>query len=573
MNDESPFRNWFTWRQALTAGVTAGVLTGGYYSARPVYREFKRWRAHGFDAEGERFAAQNNLKQAYGKAEAALQLSPMDARSLRLMARVLGRSGHEQALPFWKQLLITKGSVPTDRYEMIAEAIRRQSWEDARTELNTAIQRPPVPVEIFRLASEFFAAQGDSAKSIDFARNAARDFPADPANALLLAQRLLASPDPNRLNEAKGILGAVAQREEPAGLEALVLLTTRFPPSPGEVDQYVQALRNHPKHGLEHEIMAFDLQLQQPQADRVRIIQQAVRRLEALGDEGVLHLVRWLNRNKEFARTLEILPATKSLTTQPLFLARADALAALGKWPEVDAALNGSSVPLDPFIISLYRARTAKEMGRADLVPYHWAQALRQANDNVQGLFYIADYAIKTGAYDEAIKAYRRLAENPPTAKAAYTELVRLQQVIGNTRDVRDAVAELMAKFPQEAAAQNDWAYLTLLLNEGVEEGSKIATLLFQKYPSMLAYRITFALAQLRLHDPAKAMTAFQGAIMDRVDWSGTLPGWQAVYAATLAGNGQLENARKFARQIPMPGLKPEERKLIQGLLDGPAGQ
>jgi thioredoxin-like negative regulator of GroEL len=523
----------------------------------------KRWRAHRFAAEGETLVAKKQWEPALRKAQQAVQLSGSDGRSLRLMAQILTRAGHEQALPFWRELLKTGEATAADRNEMIGTALQRGDWATAREQLLVALKNNAVP-ETFRLTSDYYAAQGDLAQGLQFARQALQASPADTTNALLLAHRLMTFRSTNETREAFTLLKQIASSPNPTALDAVALLATRFQPAAAEVDQYISLLQTHPAHTLAHEFFALDLRVQFKPAERQQAINQAAARYTALDDEALVQFGRWLNRNREHDLAVKVIPLQRALGSQDLFLIHLDALAALHRWIEVDEALQKPSLPLDAFFVNLYQVRVAMELNRKELVPVNWSLAHRRAVDNPQQLAYLAQYAEKIGAGEEAVKAYRRLTEIAPEGRDAYVALLRLLEQVGQTRDVREVLRRMVERFPDETAARNDYAYLNLLLNENVEVARQISEQLYQADPSMLAHRTTLALAYLRLQQPQNARPLLTGL---KVEWNKVLPGWQCVYAATLATNGDMAAAKEIARRIPLSKLKPEERLLIQGLL------
>lgn len=561
----SPDENekWLTPRRMIWIGVAVVLLAGGAFAAKPAYREIKRWRAHGFVSEAEALIARNNWELALRKAQQALQLSNSDPRCLRLMARVLSQFNHEHALSYWKELMRTGKATAADRNQFITVALRQRDWNTARDQLLIALKENPVP-ETYRLTSDYYAAQGDFKQGVSFARQAVGAAPTDSANRFFLAHRLMSLRGTDETREAFTLLKQISTNHDAAALDAIALLAARFQPSLPEVDEYARLIAQHPARTLVHEFFALDMLLQFKPGERQQIIDSACAKYTALNDEALVQLGRWLNRNKEFALVTRHISLARALGSQELFLVYLDALAALTQWADVGKALESSRLPLDPFYTSIYQVRVAIELGQKELVPVNWSLAQRRAGDNAQYLLYLAQYAEKIGANDEAIKAYRRLTEISPNLKAAFVSLVRLLEPVGHTRDVREVLRLMMERFPEETAARNDYAYLTLLLNENVEATRQIAEQLFRANPNLLAHRATLALAYLRIQQPQNAKALLAGL---NIKWSEVLPGWQCVYAATLASNGDVEGARQLARQIPTKNLKPEERFLIQGLL------
>ena len=141
--------------------------------------------------------------------------------------------------------------------------------------------------------------------------------------------------------------------------------------------------------------------------------------------------------------------------------------------------------------------------------------------------------------------------------------LILLAEQSGDTRKLRDQMKEFAERFPNDFEVQNDRAYLDLLLGENVPAALETAGQLAQRFPEILAYRTTLALAHLRNRDAAAAGRVYRWIA---TDWSAARPGWRAVYTAVLAATGEQTLATTHAREIDGSLLKPEERALIAGL-------
>ncbi len=566
MTNEDHLDPKLVWRRRITwTAIALIIIGGGYFASRPIYREIKRWRAHRFDAEGEKLAAQNSLQQAIVQAQLAYQLSPQDTRTIRLMARLYTQIGHDHALGFWKQLLANSDSTDADRFEMVMLALRTRQFPAAREQLEVALKQTPPSVATLQLTSDFFAVQGDAEQSVQYARQAYARDNANSTNKMFLARRLLSLNQTNVITEAKSLFWQVARTKDAIALDALYLLSTQVPESEVEFSECAQLLAAHPNRRLVHEFLALDILLRVDSKKRKEIIVNAVKRFTALGDEASVELGRWLNRNQEYITVAETFTLSAALKNRDLFGVYLDSLAALGRWADVEAAINSKNAPLEKYFSDLYRLRAVKEQGREQLVPLLWSQVHRTAANSPQQLLHLGQYAEKIGSHDEAIKAYRRLTEIPASARDGWIALVRVTQLTGHTRDVRAVLQEMVQRLPNETAAKNDLAYLNLLLNENVAASKATGEQLYTQSPNMLAHRVTLSLAHLRLKDPAAAAALYKDI---KIDWNTiSQPGWLAVYAAILAANGEMDAARQFAHQIPTKQLKPEERGLIQPLL------
>jgi len=175
-------------------------------------------------------------------------------------------------------------------------------------------------------------------------------------------------------------------------------------------------------------------------------------------------------------------------------------------------------------------------------------------------LWWLAHYAEKNGAYEQTRSAYRAWIGCVRYPWSGYQALARLVETTGTTHELRELVREMLKRWPHETALRNDLAYLSLLLSEEIEKSRDIAADLVAQNPDNLPHCTTLALALLRLRDLAGALQVYAGR---QYDWNQALPGNRAVYAAVLANNGQLTEARAHARALPRARLRPEELALL----------
>ena len=112
---------------------------------------------------------------------------------------------------------------------------------------------------------------------------------------------------------------------------------------------------------------------------------------------------------------------------------------------------------------------------------------------------------------------------------------------------------------------RNDAAYLDALLGENERAVLDTANELVRADPASLPHRVTLALAELRAGNNLAALDAFKG-----VDTSHTAmqPRQRAVLAAVLWATSYDHAARDAVRNLPLDRLLPEERALVQPVLE-----
>jgi tetratricopeptide (TPR) repeat protein len=545
-------------------GVLAIVLVAGLVGGRPAYRALKTWRAHKFVAEAERLIQATNWAAAFQKAQVAYQLSPYDPRTLRLAARLTAAQGQREAMVFWQQLIETGHATAEDRRDLGQYALRGRDLTTAAEQLQWLLKNEPDTFATLKFATDFYYLQGDAARTKEFGRRALAKQPADEGLRLFLARVLANSPEVAEQIEARRTIRTVAEGGNAAALAALELLAGLRDLPRDEAEQAAERLIAHPLAKTDDYLLALDLRLRWHPEQREAIVSEAVTKFEKTGAENLLYLCRWLNQWKEFQRTLDCLSPETALKAQDLLLVRLDALAGLGRWREVEEVLNIKDVALEPALVDLFKARVAKELGRPLDAEQGWRRVHLAAIDRPVAWLYIARYAEQIGDFAEAAKAWHRLKQDPNLGRLAFQALIRLGELDGNTRALRELMKEMTKAFPTEVEPRNDLAYLELLLNENLNAAKETGLQLVKEHPNFLAYRTTLALAHLRLREPDEAERLYRGV---NLDWAAVLPGWQAVRVAMLGANGKTNLARVAAQRIPLSQLKPEERALIEPFL------
>ena len=566
-------------RRVLLGILAVTVVPVLLVTGKPAYRAVKTWRANRLVVNAEQQIAKGKWTDAYQSLHAANMLAPDNARITRATARLLSERGDPQALIFLEMLIESHDGLPQDRVELIRLALRIGQLTAVQKHLIVLLSEPQTAhrFDVLLLASDWHGRCGDRSRAVGFARQAlaqARDTRQTADAKLLLARLLLQSSrqtavatDARPQAEAKQYLWEVAEREDPAGLEALLLLSEicKAAASPDEARQLSERLGRHPLAGDEQRLLGLTWKLRCDPDHREQVLTGAISTARDGGPEHLAAIGRWLIQHQESRRAMSLIPLATARENKELFLIYVDALADLGRWQDLQVLLAGKApLPIDPTIRNLYEVRTALALGREDESREHWRdvrQSMRSADPKT--VFYVAQYAERLGMRDDAAKAYRLLTGIVGAERAGYLGLILLAEQSGDTRKLRDQMKEFAGRFPSEFEPQNDLAYLNLLLNENVTQALESAGQRVKRFPEILAYRTTLALAHLRNGDAAAARNVYREI---ETDWSAAKPEWHAVYAAVLAASGDEALARTHASQINIGRLKTEERALIANL-------
>ena len=550
------------------AGCMAALVLGfAVFGARPAIHWAKGVRARHFAAESEAFIAQGKWREAFSKAQAAYQLEPDEPDSLRAMARFYEIVSPRAALPFLRILAGLDTVTPRDLSEYAEACLQQGNLPEAQSQLGRLLQIEPANADNLRLAARVHAAMGDSEGSLRFAREAEKLEPQNLRGQFLRARLEILSKDAATRKSGWETVWLLCHDRGVVGLDSLRVLAHWSGLAPGQEAELTKLLRDHPLAKEADHVLGFEVNLRFHPERREEVLSQAIAEAKGADGEVLRGLGTWLNGLQEFNRTLALLPEKLATSRQDLFLVRLDALAALNRWSDVERLLAIKDVPLGDVYVHVFHARAEEEAGRKEAADFDWRRAHSSAMGNPSQMYYLAQYAEKTGREDQAELAYRSLAADVPTAMLGYQSLLRLAQARGDAEGARSLLGEMMKQWQSQPEVRNDYAYLNVLLGKNLVEGRGIAFGLVSALPAELPHRTTLALALLRLNDPVSAFNVYEGL---KIPWASVPDRDKAVYVAVLGANGKKEEAGRMAATIAMGNLFKEERDLVRPWLKQP---
>jgi hypothetical protein len=624
------------------------LLVLGFFGGRPGRNAIKAWQARRHAQHAFAFINKEQWNDARREAIAAYQLSSGEPQAIRAVARFLSRTRQPEALDFWKQLRDRNLLNREDRRDEATIALAAGETARADAAVRELTASKPEPADSL-LAAELAIQKGapdDARKSLNQVLNDSRATEHEQFQAALL--ELTTSQNEAQVNDAWPRLEKLSRGQSAAALDALVVLARRALSSqrsedsgqseissqrsvvggqssdtnrePITSDAISRALESHPLAKAPQKLLAFDLLEHVDPTQRETLIARAIERFKNADLGSLTTLATWLNSKGEYQQTLDTVPLDKALQSKDLFLQHLDALGALRRWSEIKQLLGSERFPLDPVVQWMYLARCNTQLGEKTAAENNWQRALEAAGGDPGKLMTLGGYAEKNDLLGIADSAYDAAAAASPKLRVAHLGRLRIAQATRETNKIHGVLADMLRVWPNDAAVQNDEAYLRLLLlgsssrndeapasdelrrgermtndeksgersavsgqssrseepitnnppsqNYGVA-GQELITIsalaenLVQHEPASLPHRTLLALARLRQNRASDALNVYANIqIAPR-----TLnPSAIAVHAAVLAANGREEDARTEAAQIKPEQLLPEERELIKDL-------
>ena len=518
----------------------------------------KDWRARQFAAQAILLLQEGKLQEAFNNASSAIQLRPGLPEARRAYASVLLAGGKSEGLGVLDQLIADGLATDEDRLELAEAALRFNDPATAEREaLHLLQQGQNTPRALFIVARVRLAQQKlpDALQALRESIEAG----GGAAPSILLARLQMAANTPESIASALDLLRPIARQQDRSGLEAIMVLVASPALKTAEGPGWVAALRSHPEANDEQKLAAASAEIQLNPAQYASIVRRTVEEYRGGAVETRAQLARWLNQNREFEGTLDVISAEEAATRSDLFLIRLDAMAGRGDWKGIAELLKGESIPLHSSVVLLYRGRAARETGETESSASFYQRAVIEAARTPDVMWYVINYLQRVGEDRVLEQELMRLTDNPATARQALQALVPIVQKRQNAEELFGLYERMIRLMPAEPAVQNDHRYFAALTGRRADVSG--ARELVDQQPRMLAYRITLALAHLKNAQPEAAMKVFDGITLDPAQIQ---PYQRAILAAVLGANGRTDEARQLARSVPGDAVTVQEFELIK---------
>lgn len=543
-------------RRLLTLGLPALVFL--VIAVALAVPRIKDWRARQFAAQANLLRQEGKVQEAFNNASSAIQLRPGLPEARRAYASVLLAGGKSEGLGVLDQLIAEGLATDEDRLELAEAALRFNDPATAEREaLHLLQQGQNTPRALFIVARVRLAQQKlpDALQALRESIEAGGG--ADPS--ILLARLQMAANTPESIASALDLLRPIARQQDRSGLEAIMVLVASPALKTAEGPGWVAALRSHPEANDEQKLAAASAEIQLNPAQYASIVRRTVEEYRGGPVETRAQLARWLNQNREFEGTLDVISAEEAATRSDLFLIRLDAMAGRGDWKGIAELLKGESIPLHSSVVLLYRGRAARETGETESSASFYQRAVIEAARTPDVMWYVINYLQRVGEDRVLEQELMRLTDNPATARQALQALVPIVQKRQNAEELFGLYERMIRLMPAEPAVQNDHRYFAALTGRRADVSG--ARELVDQQPRMLAYRITLALAHLKNAQPEAAMKVFDGITLDPAQIQ---PYQRAILAAVLGANGRTDEARQLARSVPGDAVTVQEFELIK---------
>ena len=529
---------------------------------------FIGWRARDLARKALANVEQDNLNMARVQITSARGLRADDPEVLRALAVIETKTGFAGAIQTWQKLPPDLVLAP-EELETRAVAIMRGGDEAQFNEALAALEKSGGSAKAAMLRAERKLSRGNLQDAIVEAHTAVKTSKT-PSDRLALIRLLLnrharflrlPSPPAENLAGPRKISGLVDSLEgTKESEEAIALALSMLDPSPEEVRRWSAVAWKRPAPDNPALLAASTAMIASGQATEADMINRL--RVAYTGADAVRKaaLATWLLGRGYAEDALAFALQAEAARNTSVFLTRASALGAMGKWDELLALSEAAgSVPR-----SLKLAFAAQASARLDRV----GKAEQSAKDAVRAAAGEGTWIVTLGILDDS--GFRKEADAEIIALCgqagtaeAMLRLARQRFTRGgqpaSLQSAHDAAA---AASPHSPTVEDLQRYEQLLSGEAVDPETTAAALLAA--PTDVNLRFTHALALLKAGRSSDALAVFDDF---DVFVQQTPPGQQAVAAAIFGANGNERVARGLASSLDPNLLAPGEFALIAPFL------
>jgi Tfp pilus assembly protein PilF len=288
---------------------------------------------------------------------------------------------------------------------------------------------------------------------------------------------------------------------------------------------------------------------------------------EAVTDPGKMtQLLSWMITNRLTVLALhwiKELPADV-INQRPVPATIADCYAATNDWSGLQEwCQKGDWKDLD-FLRHAHLAHALREQGDDFQAKSEWNHALQEAGNAGARISILQQSAAKWGWKKEVEELLWALAKDPDKQTIALGALYQLYADKSDTADLYRVVARICEVRPDDAAAQNHFTQLSLLLNRDIQRARGQAETAFKKDPGNAVNISTYAFSAYREGKYRQAVAVMNALPAEELE----KPAVAAYYGVFLVASGDIQKAGHYLQKASKAPLLPEEKALVQSAWD-----
>lgn len=540
----------------LAAGITL------YMARSTITRPYQAWRANGQVEQSKRLMQAGKWSEAHQLALAAYGYAPSSSEVLRVLFRTSEHMRFPQAPNVAGALFMHPESSLQEKLDLLGYLDRSGNDRHFLSLLQRLDHAQRSQPDALYLMSRYLITRGrmeEAKKMLDSYRAAG----GKERRFLDLYARVLLSGDASQQEQGQRLVASLMEGGDEIAKQAFNLLRdvplkTLHPELfPSNLSEWVDKL---PHPGASEKLIVALLELAREPRREDEIFRKAVSEFQESDPE---ILCDWLTQLQRFELILEVVDEEKGRRSVALFDHRLRALTAVRGGEAAEDWLAEPLPDASPLETWLSRAKLARL--RKDRLQEQkcWKEALAVAEvDSTCGQYISVFRAAKEmQELDIACQALVKATPHPGTAFPASAEI---QPLIGylysrdRLKDLDVINRRILQDEPGNVLLLNNAIYISLILDNPLENAAGLARELVNKWPKILGMRTTLALALRREKKFREALTLLDSP---EADWSLAAPADLAIRALGFEDCGESARAEELRQRINSKQLTGSERR------------
>jgi predicted Zn-dependent protease len=546
--------------------IAFGAILGFGLAAFGAFHAYRHWEPNFLLREAHEFLVKKDYPSAALVVRRVLQINPANVDACRIVAGILESKGDSEAIQWRRRIVQLAPDSLDDKLAWVATALRFSKPSVAQEALALVKEKANRGASYESSAGAVAVAFGNFEEARKHYGEALRLNPQAEANQFNYANALLRSEIPEERASALGILERLCTSHE-FRLLALRVLTTDLAAHHqlSNALKFSSELLSDAQSTFSDHVNHLDLLLQSGAADFESSLRSLEDRASARPQETGI-LMGWMATN-EFAE--EATHWANRLPWQILSTPQAGAglavcYIAVRDWAKLQAlAARSNWGDLDYLRIAFF-ARALKERGDSDGFQTQWNAAETAAATKPAGLKELVRLVDLWGWKSQTIELLVSAAQDRRDEEWALRLLYQIYSQQGDTRKMCWVAARMRQVDPANEMAENNFAMLSLLLENEVDHASNIARQLYNKDPANAVFASTYAYALYLTGKTDEALRIMRSLRTDQL----RDPPIATYYAILLAASGSRAEASKFLDLAKNAILLPEEKQLVATAFD-----
>ena len=546
------------------------------FYARPIYGQYKEWRAGKMVAQAKAMRDSGDIVGAVLTAGKAVAISPDSEPAVRMYAEMLTMIGQDQALYFWEKLGKMGATSLDDNMGKIRALQRTHRDKEAAQMLEALLKLHPADTRLMMLGEEVWG-QHSSDVQMAVLSDYSGKHPADRDIRLRLLKLQLQSHSisPAEISDGFWQLG---EGKDEVSIEALRKLAEMDTLDGPARERLADRLDSHPLADEPERMQALSIRVALRPARKNLLMDEAISRVRGLElkPDKLVPMVRWLVLHREPGRILSFLTEADVKKDEKLLTNYLNALTMLGRNKDLARIIDDRSFTMRAATRTFYQAHLAMVNGEPrDQI----RDKLLLVRDDLsvggqdEMLLVLGNYCREREFYDVAEASFEAAAMSSRVRieRSAFSAWIQCAKVSGNTDSMLRAASEATRRWPDDQSFMEDCLYAKLLQGIEIETSLARAENLLAANPNDPTRKLLAALGYLRLNYPDNSVTACQNINMLTAS-----AGQHAVFAAIFHDAGAYrvtqgdENAfrktlQSLIDEIPVKArMLPEEAAMLQ---------